>query len=88
MANKPYCIDIYQGDEVSDAGGPLAGFSRVKAAYDGIAFLYHKATQSTGLKDHRLGLRYDHWMTGETIPVTDVDGAKLMLNTLCGCGSN
>ena len=84
MVNAPYMIDIYKGDEVSDAGGPLAGFEKVKASHNGIAFLYHKATQSSGYQDPRVSLRYDHWMTGETIPVTDVDGAKLMLKPRFG----
>lgn len=77
--NQPYMIDIYQGDEVSDAGGPLAGFDRVKASHNGIAFLYHKASEAQGWKDPRVESRYDHWMNGKPVPVTDVDGAKLSI---------
>lgn len=78
MANKPYAIDIYYQDDVVDLPGkPLAGFDQVKAY--GIAFLDHKATESTGWKDPRVASRYEHWMTGDPVTVTDVDGAVLQI---------
>ena len=77
MVTKPYCIDIYQGDEVSDSPTPLAGFSQVKA--QGIAFLIHKASEGDGYHDSRYGPRRDSWMGGDAIAVTDVDGAELKL---------
>jgi Glycosyl hydrolases family 25 len=80
MANVPYCIDIYAGDEVADAPGkPLAGFDRVKTAFNGIAFLDHKASEATGHKDARVGSRYQHWMDGKPIRVVDVTGDVLMI---------
>jgi hypothetical protein len=81
--NKPCCIDLYQGDDVLDAPGqPDAGFVQVKAA--GITFLDHKASQGTGEVDSRVGLRYDKWMDGEPVPVTDVDGTVLQLRPRFG----
>lgn len=81
--NKPYCIDIYQGDDVLDKPGNLdAGFTLVKA--QGIAFLDHKASQGTGEVDSRVALRYGKWMDGEPIPVTDVDGTVLQLKPRFG----
>lgn len=83
MTYRPYCIDIYQGDEVVDGPGkPLIGFEKVKA--DGIVFLDHKASEGTGRKDPRVATRYRYWMTGETIPVTDVDGTVLQLKPRFG----
>lgn len=83
MVNKPYLIDIYQGDDVLDAPGKLdAGFDLVKKA--GIAFLDHKASQGTGLADSRVGFRYDKWMDGDPVPVTDVDGTVLQLKPRFG----
>lgn len=83
MTNRPYCIDLYQGDNVIDAPGqPLAGFTQVKA--QGIAFLDHKASQGTGMTDSRVASRYEHWMTSGTISVTDVDGKVLQLKPRFG----
>lgn len=79
MVNKPYMIDIYQGDSVSDEGGPFAGFHKVKTSFNGIAFLSHKATESSDWTDTKMTSRYDHWMTGEDVSVTDVDSSKLTL---------
>jgi hypothetical protein len=80
MTNRPYCIDIFHGDDVIDVPGrPLAGFAQVKA--QGIAFLDHKASQGplkTGW-DPRCAARRAAWMTGGQISVTDVDGAALLL---------
>jgi hypothetical protein len=75
--NPPYCIDLYEGDNVIDSPGPLGGFSQVKA--QGIAFLDHKATEGTGHEDIRLKTRYPAWMDGKPVSVTDVDGTKLQL---------
>jgi len=77
MVNKPCCIDIYQGDDVSDVPTPLAGFEKVKAA--GIAFLFHKASEWTSFRDRRYAPRRAAWMAGDPIKVTDVDGAALSL---------
>jgi glycosyl hydrolase family 25 len=77
VVNQPYCIDLYQGDNVLDSPGPLGGFSQVKA--QGIAFLDHKASQGVNEKDSLVASRYSHWMNGGTITVTDVDGTTLNL---------
>ena len=74
---QPYCIDIYQGDNVIDSPGPLGGFSQVKA--QGIAFLDHKASEGVSEQDSRVAARYTAWMNGGTITVTDVDGTTLKL---------
>lgn len=85
MAYTPYSIDIYWGDDVYDtAGQPLSGFTLVKNSYKGIAFLDHKASEGTVRRDPRLASRYRHWMTGETLEVTDVDDAKLILKPRFG----
>lgn len=75
MANKPYCIDIYQGDTV--VGDNDEGFAQVKAA--GIAFLDHKASQGTGMVDRMCALRRAKWMDGAPVQVTDVGGAVLQV---------
>jgi hypothetical protein len=75
--NQPYCIDLYQGDNVIDSPGPLGGFSQVKA--QGIAFLDHKASEGVSERDSRVASRYSHWMDGGTITVSDVDGTTLIL---------
>ena len=75
--NKPFCIDIYSGDNVSDIPALLAGFNQVKAA--GIAFLIHKASEGVGYHDPRYAARRSAWMNGTAIPVTDVDGTALEL---------
>lgn len=81
--NKPYAIDLYQGDDVLDLPGQIdAGFAQVKAA--GIAFLDHKATEGIGLKDSMCALRYQHWMDDEPVPVTDIDGTILQLRPRFG----
>jgi hypothetical protein len=80
--NPPYCIDLYEGDNVIDSPGPLGGFSQVKA--QGIAFLDHKATQGTAHQDIRLKTRYPAWMNGQPVSVTDVDGTKLQLTPRFG----
>jgi hypothetical protein len=78
MANRPYCIDLYEGDDVIDLPGqPLAGFVQVKA--QGIAFLDHKASQGTNERDSRCANRRRYWMDGNPISVTDVDGSVLSL---------
>jgi hypothetical protein len=83
MTNKPFCIDIYQGDDVIDyPGKPLGGFALVKA--QGIAFLDHKASQGTGMVDSRVAARYAAWMDGNPIAVTDVDGTQLSLKPRFG----
>lgn len=71
--NKPCCIDIYRGDEVSDNPSLLAGLDQVKAS--GIFACIHKATESTGYRDSRYDSRREKWMKG-TIDVTDVDGSR------------
>lgn len=70
---RPYCIDIYQGDNV--LGDNDEGFASVKAA--GIAFLDHKASQGTEEVDRRCAFRRAKWMDGVPVAVTDVDGASL-----------
>jgi hypothetical protein len=75
MVNKPYMIDIYQGDTVLGANDE--GFAQVKAA--GIAFLDHKASQGSEETDQRCAFRREKWMDGVAVPVTDVDGASLSL---------
>ncbi len=82
MVNKPYCIDIYQGDNVSDNPTPLAGFDQVRAA--GIAFLFHKASEGAGYRDMRYGPRRVAWMASGSIAVTDVDGTVLSLRPRFG----
>ena len=74
--NPPFCIDLYEGDDVIDLPGlPLAGFVQVKAL--GIAFLDHKASEGTNERDMRCANRRIHWMDGKAISVTDVDGTML-----------
>jgi hypothetical protein len=75
MVNKPFCIDIYQGDDV--LGDNDEGFAAVKAA--GIAFLDHKASQGTEEVDRRCAFRRQRWMDGGLITVADVDGTVLQL---------
>ena len=82
MANKPCCIDIYQGDDVSDHPTSLAGLDRVKAT--GVFACIHKATEGTGERDSRYDARRAKWMSGAPISVTDVDGAKLSLAPVWG----
>lgn len=80
--NKPCCIDIYQGDEVSDNPTPLAGLDLVKK--QGIFALIHKATEGMGFYDKRYAARRAKWMSGDPIAVTDVDGAALSLAPVFG----
>jgi len=80
MANKPYCIDLYQGDDV--LGGNDEGFAQVKGA--GIAFLDHKASQGTGEIDRLCAFRYRNWMNDQSVQVTDGDGAVLSLKPKFG----
>lgn len=76
MANRPYMIDLYAGDDVVDAPNqPLAGFVQVKA--QGIAFLDHKASQGETWQDPRLALRHKYWMTGDPVKVVDIDNTIL-----------
>ncbi len=75
MTNKPYCIDIYQGDTV--LGSNDEGFAQVKAA--GIAFLDHKASQGTAEVDGRCAFRRAKWMDGVAVAVTDIDGTALQI---------
>jgi Glycosyl hydrolases family 25 len=78
MTNRPYCIDIFHGNNVIDLPGkPLGGFDQVKAA--GIAFLDHKASQGTDDRDTRCASRRAAWMVDGSIAVTDVDGTALLL---------
>lgn len=78
VTNKPYCIDLYQGDNVIDLPGkPLGGFAATKAAQ--ISFVIHKSSESTGEVDSRYSARREAWMDGEPIPVTDIDGSILQL---------
>ena len=78
--NRPYCIDIYQGDTVQ--GDNDEGFAKVKAA--GISFLDHKASEGTGMVDRMCGFRRAKWMDGVAVPVTDVDGTALSLQPKFG----
>ena len=73
--NKPYCLDIFQGDTVQ--GDNDEGFAKTKAA--GIAFLDHKASQGTDEVDRMCALRRRAWMDGKPVAVTDVDGTGLSL---------
>lgn len=73
--NKPYCIDIYQGDTVQ--GDNDEGFAQVKAS--GIAFLDHKASQGADETDRMCALRRKAWMDGVAVPVIDVDGTALQV---------
>jgi hypothetical protein len=75
MVNQPYCIDIYQGDDV--VGDEDQGFEQVKAL--GIAFLDHKVSQGTDEFDRRCAFRREKWMDGAPIIVTDVNGATLSI---------
>jgi hypothetical protein len=78
MANKPYMIDLYAGDDVIDAPNlPLAGFLQVKAR--GIAFLDHKASQGENWQDPRVALRRKYWMTGDPVNVVDIDNSILRI---------
>jgi GH25 family lysozyme M1 (1,4-beta-N-acetylmuramidase) len=77
MVNKPCCIDIYSGDNVSDSPTPLAGFDQVKA--QGIPFCIHKASEGLGYADPAYARRRVAWMNGVAVPVTDVDGQALSL---------
>lgn len=80
MVNKPYCIDLYQGDNV--LGNNDEGFVQVKAA--GIAFLDHKASQGLSEVDKRCAFRRARWMDGKAIAVKDVDGTNLQLTPRFG----
>ena len=80
--NKPCCIDIYRGDEISDAPSALAGLDRVKAT--GIFACIHKASEGTAYTDARYDARRAKWMSGGPVAVTDVDGAKLSLAPVWG----
>lgn len=80
--NKPCCIDIYQGDNVSDNPTYLAGLDVVKS--NGIFALIHKCTEGTGYHDPRYNARRAKWMSGDPISVTDVDGSKLSLSPIWG----
>lgn len=73
--NKPYCIDIYQGDTVQ--GDNDEGFAQVKAS--GIAFMDHKASQGIDEVDRMCALRRKAWMDGVAVPVVDVDGTALQV---------
>lgn len=82
MVNRPYVIDIYSGDTVSDTPTPLAGFDQIKAS--GIACLIHKATEGVGYADPAYARRRAAWLSGYPITVTDVDGQALSLPPLWG----
>jgi hypothetical protein len=72
MVNKPCCIDLYHGNEVSDSPTPLAGLDRAKAS--GVFILIHKATEGTVDRDQRYDARRTKWMAGASVPIQDVDG--------------
>lgn len=80
MTNRPYCVDIYQGDTV--LGDNDEGFAKVKAY--GIAFLDHKASQGTGEVDRLCAFRRSKWMDGVAVPVTDIDGTVLQITPKFG----
>lgn len=82
MVNKPCCIDLYQGDDVSDNPTSLAGLDRVKAS--GIFACIHKVSEGTGERDQRYDARREKWMSGNAVSVTDVDGSKLTLPPVWG----
>lgn len=84
MPFTPYCIDIYQGDDVSDTPTALAGIDRAKASFNGIAFCWHKASQDVGKRDSRYAARRVKWMSGGQVAVTDVDESKLTLDPKWG----
>jgi len=75
MVNKPYCIDLYQGDAVSDDPTPLAGLDLV--AGDGIPFLIHKASEGLTETDSRYAARRAKWMAGGAVTLVDVDGTTI-----------
>ncbi len=77
QVNKPFVIDLYQGDNVQDTPGPLGGFARTKAS--GIAFLIHKASEGVSGVDRRYRARRLAWMDGIPVTVTDVTGEVLQL---------
>lgn len=79
--NKPCCIDLYQGDDVSDNPTSLAGLDRVKQS--GIFALIHKASEGTTEVDSRYDARRAKWMSG-SIKVTDQVGSVLTLSPLFG----
>ena len=82
MPNKPCCIDIYHGNEVSDSPTPLAGLDQAKAS--GIFQLIHKVSEGTASRDSRYDVRRAKWMTGGAITVTDIDGTVLKLTPQFG----
>lgn len=82
MVNKPCCIDIYQGDDVSDHPNSLAGLDQVKAL--GVFACIHKASEGTGERDQRYDARRAKWMSGASISVVDLDGSKLSLSPVWG----
>ena len=80
MTNRPYLIDLYQGDDV--IGDHDEGFAKTKAY--GIAFLDHKASQGTQERDRMCALRRSAWMDGVPVTVTDVDGSVLKITPRFG----
>lgn len=82
MANRPCCIDVYQGDDVSDDPTALAGFDKAKAS--GIFALIHKVSEGTTEVDSRYNARRAKWCDGEAIEVTDLDGSKFSTLPLFG----
>lgn len=80
--NKPCCIDIYSGDEVSDKPTYLAGLDLVAAA--GIPFLIHKASEGTGYADPRYAARRQKWMAGGPVSLVDVDGTPITIKRTWG----
>ena len=73
--NRPCCIDISHGNDVSDDPTSLAGLDRVKA--QGVFALIHKATESTGFQDQRYAARRAKWMSGGNVTLIDVDGSSI-----------
>jgi GH25 family lysozyme M1 (1,4-beta-N-acetylmuramidase) len=81
MVTKTCCIDLYQGDDVSDNPSYLAGLDQAKKS--GIFALIHKSSEGTVERDSRYNARRQKWMVG-SISVTDLDNTPLTLPPLWG----
>lgn len=82
MANKPCCIDLYHGDNVSDNPTSLAGLDQIKRT--GVFACIHKSSEGTALTDSRYDARRAKWMSGNPVAVVDIDGSKLSLAPVWG----
>ena len=80
--NRPCCIDISHGNDVSDDPTPLAGLDAVKSR--GVFVLIHKCTEGTTYSDRRYDARRTKWCSGDRVTVTDTDSAVLDLIPLFG----